>query len=180
MLEHAIKKPNINYSISAAENLSQFSSSSIDLITTAEAVHWFDISKFFKESFRVLKPNGTLAIWGYSFNMIKGYPKSSKLMIDFRENRMINYYDKGTNMLINLYKDLKLPEEYFQDIKWEFYEGDDTKSGDLLMEAEMSLSQFSKYLKVNIESQNRPNIFKTYLYRYNFNFKFTLNLLPRL
>src|ERR1043165_8804688 len=37
MLEHAIKKSNINYSISAAENLSQFSSSSIELITVAQA-----------------------------------------------------------------------------------------------------------------------------------------------
>ena len=105
--------------------------------------------------------------------MMKGYSKSSKTVIDFGKNKMINYWvEEKVKMLFNLYKDLKLPEEYFQDIKWEFYEGDDAK-GDILMEAEMTLSQFSKYLKVNIESQNRSNIFKTYIYRYNSN----LNLL---
>ena len=66
MLQNAVKRSNITYSVSTAEDLSQFHSNSIDLITTAQAVHWFSLNEFYKESFRVLKPHGTLAIWGYS------------------------------------------------------------------------------------------------------------------
>jgi ubiquinone/menaquinone biosynthesis C-methylase UbiE len=37
----------------------------VDLITTAQAAHWFDLDAFFTESNRLLKPGGVLAIWGY-------------------------------------------------------------------------------------------------------------------
>lgn len=38
---------------------------SADLITVAQAAHWFDFEQFYKECRRVLKPNGLLAIWCY-------------------------------------------------------------------------------------------------------------------
>lgn len=38
---------------------------SVDLITAAECVHWMDIPQFYRESARVLKPNGTLCYWHY-------------------------------------------------------------------------------------------------------------------
>ena len=37
----------------------------VDLITVCQAVHWFDIPKFYKEVDRVLKPSGVLAVIGY-------------------------------------------------------------------------------------------------------------------
>lgn len=39
--------------------------SSVDLITVAQAMHWFDIDSFFVEANRVLKPGGILAVWCY-------------------------------------------------------------------------------------------------------------------
>lgn len=38
---------------------------SIDLITVAQALHWFDLSEFYREAARVLKANGMLAVWNY-------------------------------------------------------------------------------------------------------------------
>lgn len=38
---------------------------SIDLITVAQALHWFDIENFFREAGRVLKDGGVLAVWSY-------------------------------------------------------------------------------------------------------------------
>jgi SAM-dependent methyltransferase len=38
---------------------------SVDLITVAQALHWFDIDQFFAEACRVLKPGGVLAVWSY-------------------------------------------------------------------------------------------------------------------
>lgn len=37
----------------------------VDLITVAQALHWFDIDAFFAEADRVLKPGGILAFWCY-------------------------------------------------------------------------------------------------------------------
>ena len=152
MLKNAIKKPNIIYSVSTAENLSQFSSSSIDLITVAEAAHWFNMAEFFKESARVLKPNGTLAIWGYDFNIFKDYPRATKMVYNLAVNEMDEYWEKGAKFLNDLYRSfIKVPEDLFQEIKWEFYGGDDTK-GEVLMETKWPIPQYTNYLKVNIYS----------------------------
>ena len=37
----------------------------VDLLTVAEALHWFDHSAFEAEAIRVLKPKGVLAVWHY-------------------------------------------------------------------------------------------------------------------
>ena len=39
---------------------------SIDLITIAQALHWFDFELFYKEAHRILKPQGLIAAWTYS------------------------------------------------------------------------------------------------------------------
>ncbi len=36
-----------------------------DLVTAAQALHWFDIPAFFGEAARVLKPRGIVAVWTY-------------------------------------------------------------------------------------------------------------------
>ena len=40
----------------------EFEDDSVDLITVCDAVHWFDITKFFDEAQRILAPGGVLAI----------------------------------------------------------------------------------------------------------------------
>ncbi|KAJ2530158.1 trans-aconitate methyltransferase 1, partial [Coemansia sp. RSA 1933] len=54
----------ITYVPSQAENLSFLGSHTVDLITVATGAHWFDIPAFMAEAKRVLKPTGTLAIFG--------------------------------------------------------------------------------------------------------------------
>lgn len=54
-----------NIKVGAAGELDSIPSSSVDLATAAEACHWFNKEKWFKEVARVLKPSGTLAIWHY-------------------------------------------------------------------------------------------------------------------
>lgn len=60
----------IQYSHRRAED-SKFESGIFDLVVSAEAVHWFDIPKFFAEAERVLKPGGLIAVWCYGFPRIQ-------------------------------------------------------------------------------------------------------------
>jgi ubiquinone/menaquinone biosynthesis C-methylase UbiE len=63
-LENAIKKPNIEYSIQPAEK-TNFPNQTFDLITVAQAAHWFRFDEFYKEVQRVANPGCILAIIGY-------------------------------------------------------------------------------------------------------------------
>ncbi|CAG8713126.1 20405_t:CDS:2, partial [Racocetra persica] len=97
MLQNAICKPNIQYLVGRGDDLSYFKDSSIDLLTVAGAFHWIDLKQnFFQESHRVLKPNGTLAIWAYKSDFLKNVPIATKLSGDFRFNLMGPYFDKGS------------------------------------------------------------------------------------
>jgi len=63
-LSHATDLPNVRWSMVHAEE-SGLESASMDLITVAQAVHWFDLPRFWEEARRVLKPGGILALWCY-------------------------------------------------------------------------------------------------------------------
>lgn len=70
-LRHAEAHVNIAYRVAAAE-ASGLADRSIDLITVAQAAHWFDLPRFYAEVARVLKPGGVLALWGYGRMVLPG------------------------------------------------------------------------------------------------------------
>jgi len=39
---------------------------SVSLIAVAQALHWFELPRFLAEAARVLRPDGTLAVWSYA------------------------------------------------------------------------------------------------------------------
>lgn len=63
-IAEAVRHPNIEYSVSSAEKTS-FPDSTFDLITVAQALHWFNTDAFYREVRRVASPDATLAFWGY-------------------------------------------------------------------------------------------------------------------
>ena len=38
---------------------------SVDLVTVAQALHWFDVTAFYAEARRVARPGALLAVWNY-------------------------------------------------------------------------------------------------------------------
>ncbi|CAI2174955.1 13736_t:CDS:10 [Funneliformis geosporum] len=138
MLQNAIQKSNITYSISTAEDL----------------------------------PHGTLAIWAYSFNVVKDYPIVGQLMKNLvtDEDKLGPYWDKGVKSISNLYKDFKFPEEMFQNIKWEIYDGDENSDVEPFLEVAWTVPQFTKFMKTwsaykNYlkENPNSPDIVDNYV-----------------
>src|SRR5205085_1817161 len=61
---NAQRHPRIEYHVATAED-SGLESSCVDLITVAQALHWFDLEKFYSEARRVLKPDGVIAATAY-------------------------------------------------------------------------------------------------------------------
>ena len=64
-IENALPAANIHYSVGSADKTT-FRDQSLDLVTVAQAYHWFDFESFALEVHRVLKKEGIIAIWGYS------------------------------------------------------------------------------------------------------------------
>jgi SAM-dependent methyltransferase len=60
----------VDYRVAPAEN-SAIKSGTIDLIMVAQALHWFDLDRFYAEARRVLKPNGILAASAYNLLQIE-------------------------------------------------------------------------------------------------------------
>src|SRR5437870_4501508 len=65
-IANAVKSDNIFYKVEAAGKTS-FSEKSFELITVAQAIHWFNFNEFYKEVARTIKPVGILAVIGYGF-----------------------------------------------------------------------------------------------------------------
>ncbi len=64
-IAHAEPNPRIDYRIETAEQ-SSLADGSASLATVAQALHWFDHARFYREVHRILRAGGLLAAWGYS------------------------------------------------------------------------------------------------------------------
>jgi SAM-dependent methyltransferase len=60
----------VDYRVALAED-SDIDSGTVDLIMVAQALHWFDLSRFYAEAQRVLKPDGVLAASAYNLLQIE-------------------------------------------------------------------------------------------------------------
>ena len=105
-IKQAEPRNNITYKVSPAEDL-DVPDNSFDLITVAQAIHWFNLPKFFKTVDRVLKPGGLLAIWGYQF--IHTDTEIDKLISHFHSNIVGPYWPTERKLLNEGYKDISFP-----------------------------------------------------------------------
>ena len=69
-IAHAQPHGVVEYRVALAEN-SGIGSDTIDLVMVAQALHWFDLDRFYPEVQRVLKPNGVFAASAYNLLHIK-------------------------------------------------------------------------------------------------------------
>ena len=70
MLKHATRHPRVDYRVARA-NSSGIPSSSVDLVTVAQALHWLKLDAFYAEAKRVLVPAGVLAVWTYGVQVLE-------------------------------------------------------------------------------------------------------------
>ena len=110
-IKTAEKVQNVKYWVSPAEK-TNVPSSSVDLISVAQALHWFDIKKFYLEAERVLKPGGILAVWTY--DVLRIQPNIDALIAELYSNILKPYWPKECEMVAQRYKDIQLPFQQIQ------------------------------------------------------------------
>lgn len=62
---------NVEFRVALAEE-SGLPDASVGLVTVAQALHWFDLPRFYAEVRRVVRPGGVLAVWCYGINLVEG------------------------------------------------------------------------------------------------------------
>lgn len=83
---------------------------SVDLITVAQALHWFDLPKFYAEAKRVLKPRGIIAVWGY--NRLQIDDAGLQIVLDrFYAETIGSYWPPERVHVESAYRDLPFPFE---------------------------------------------------------------------
>jgi SAM-dependent methyltransferase len=105
-IQNAILKENIDYRIEKAEQTS-IPSKSVDLITIANALHWFDFDSFYEEVNRVLKLNGIIAAWCYGLPQID--PDVDHLLKHFHEVILNDYWLYENRLVEQEYKTIPFP-----------------------------------------------------------------------
>lgn len=129
-IEQAFKRENIIYNVFPAEE-ADIESSSVDLVTVAQALHWFNFEKFYSEVKRVLKKNGIIAAWSY--NLID---------VDEYVNKILRKYE------FEIIKDYWPPERKFIDQKYETipFPFDNVKQSEFIMSANWTCEQLAGFL----------------------------------
>lgn len=126
----AQKKQGIIYRVERAEQPS-FEDDSVDLITVAQALHWFDIDAFSSEAGRVLKSGGILAAWTYGLLDIN--PEVNIAISDLYGSVLDGFWPPERRLIEEGYKSIQLPFEEIQ-------------PPDFRMETEWDLPQLVGYL----------------------------------
>jgi SAM-dependent methyltransferase len=121
----------IHYRVASAEQ-SGLSKESVDLVTVAQALHWFDRDAFFAEAKRVLKPSGILAVWTY--NLAKIAPEIDRLVDNFYRETVAPFWDFQRQLVESGYRTVAFPF-------------DEVAPPDFRMEAEWSLDDLLGYLR---------------------------------
>jgi SAM-dependent methyltransferase len=116
-LDNAYHASNIRYSIAPAGK-TPFPDKSFDLITVAQAMHWFGIPDFFKEAKRVGKDGSILAYWGYG--LFRVGPDVDLIIDDFYVRVIGPYWDPERKMIDDSYSTITPPFEIIETPEFDF------------------------------------------------------------
>jgi ubiquinone/menaquinone biosynthesis C-methylase UbiE len=99
--------PRITYRVAPAE-ASGLPDQSADLVTVAQAVHWFDLDRFYAEARRVLAADGIIAVWSYGAHQL-GIKAIDRLAGDFYHNVVGPYWPPERKHVEEGYRTIPFP-----------------------------------------------------------------------
>ncbi|KAF3440625.1 hypothetical protein FNV43_RR18909 [Rhamnella rubrinervis] len=114
-LQRAVAHPRVQYihtplTLTDDDVVSLFGGeNSVDLVTVAQGVHWFDLPSLYSRVSRLLrKPGGVFAVWCY--RGVEVSPTFDPLMMKFSETTL-PYWDPHAKYVFDGYKTLPFPFE---------------------------------------------------------------------
>lgn len=130
-IRHAFRHEKIHYAVAPAEE-TEIPSATVDLITVAQAAHWFDLDRFYREARRVLRPSGALALWCYGLNRVT--PAIDRVVHHYYANVVGPYWPPERRFIDEKYASLPFPFAQMP-------------APDLHMKVEWDLNEFLGYLR---------------------------------
>ncbi len=106
-LGEAPADPRVRYRVCPAED-SGYEDGRFDLVTVAQALHWFDCPRFYAEARRVLRPGGVLAAWSYAMCSIPS-DAGDALLQDFYHGEVGPYWPAERSHVDEGYARLAFP-----------------------------------------------------------------------
>jgi SAM-dependent methyltransferase len=113
-IRHCLPHQKVSYRVEKAE-ASSLATNSADLLTIANALHWFDFDSFYTEARRVLKPNGVIAAWAYGTPSAS--PEVDQVLLHFHNVTLNDYWqpenryvEKGYNTIPFPFATISTPE----------------------------------------------------------------------
>ncbi|MGB9181682.1 MAG: class I SAM-dependent methyltransferase [Pyrinomonadaceae bacterium] len=110
-LDSAAKHEHVEYRIAKAEQ-TDIESRSIDLVTVAQALHWFNLEGFYREAKRVMKDGGVIAVWTY--NLLNVSPEIDAAIVVFYEQIVGPYWPPERRLVEDGYHSISFP---FEDLR---------------------------------------------------------------
>jgi SAM-dependent methyltransferase len=105
-IANAAPHPQIEYRVAPAEE-SGLGDQSVDVVTVALALHWFDLDRFYPEVKRVLKPGGVMVAWCYYLPQIA--PEIDRVIADYDGVVLRDYWSPRIQPLREHYRTLPFP-----------------------------------------------------------------------
>jgi SAM-dependent methyltransferase len=120
-ITHAAPHPRVTYKVAPAHQ-SGLAARSVDLITVAQAMHWFDLPEFYAEVRRVLRPGGVLAAWCYA--VIDVDPALNRVFERLFAEIIGPYWSPGAELVSAHYRTIPFPfagvaaPDFTLDVDW--------------------------------------------------------------
>lgn len=105
-LDNAIADPRVEYRNEAAERTS-IAGHSVDAVTVAQALHWFDLPAFIAEVRRVAKPGALFAAWCYANCSVT--PEVDRVIAHLYDPILGRYWSPERRLVDEGYASLDIP-----------------------------------------------------------------------
>jgi len=114
-IAHALPHPGVGYHV-ALEDDSGLEDASADIVTVAQALHWLDLGRFYREVHRVMKPRGIFAAWTYAGVRL---PRGLGRIVDgFYSERVGRYWRPERRHVETGYSEMEFPFEELPPGEW--------------------------------------------------------------
>ncbi|HEV7388078.1 MAG TPA: class I SAM-dependent methyltransferase [Gemmatimonadaceae bacterium] len=106
-IRNASSHPKIEFRVAPAD-ASGLPNRSVDLVTAAQSLHWFEPARFFAEAKRVLVTEGAIAVWGYGDPVLDEEPLH-QLLHEFNRGTLESYWAPERQILLDGFRRVEFP-----------------------------------------------------------------------